>query len=88
MIKAKVICLEFGDKNKDVEKAQQMLQKVGSTIKVTGEFTIGMTSAVKAFQKKNGLKVTGIIDKKTWDALVAKSAKKAPAKRKTGGVKK
>lgn len=83
----KVICLEYGDKGKDVEKAQQLLQKAGSTIKVTGEFSIGMKSAVKAFQKKNGLKITGIIDQKTWDKLNAKPAKKAPAK-KTGGAKK
>lgn len=81
------IYLELGDACPNVKKAQELLQKKGSTIKVTGRYTIGMVSAVKAFQKKNGLKVTGAIDQATWDKLNEKPAKKAPAK-KTGGMKK
>ena len=64
--------IKMGDKGKAVSDAQKLLKKFGSTIKVTGEFTIGMLSAVKAFQKKNKLPVTGVIDKKTLDKLTAK----------------
>ena len=70
--------IKMGAKGKVVSDIQKLLQKAGSTIKVTGEFGIGMLSAVKAFQKKNGLKVTGIVDKKTYEKL---AAKKKPAKK-------
>lgn len=63
--------MELGSKGTNVKKAQEMLRKLGSTVKVTGEFTIGMMSAVRSFQKKNGLAVTGIMNKKTWDKLYA-----------------
>ena len=63
--------MELGSKGTNVKKAQEMLRKLGSTVKVTGEFAIGMMSAVRSFQKKNGLAVTGIVNKKTWDKLYA-----------------
>lgn len=63
--------MELGCKGLNVKKAQEMLHKLGSTIKVTGEFTIGMMSAIRSFQKKNGLAPTGKMDKKTWDKLYA-----------------
>lgn len=63
--------MELGSKGTNVKKAQEMLRKLGSTVKVTGEFNIGMLSAVRSFQKKNGLAVTGIVNKKTWDKLYA-----------------
>ncbi|MBO7450994.1 MAG: peptidoglycan-binding protein [Clostridiales bacterium] len=70
-----------------VTDCQKLLVKAGSTIKVNGEFTIGMFSAVKAFQKKNGLPVTGKVDEKTMKALMVyakpQRVKKSPAK-KTG----
>ena len=70
--------ISYGEKSERVADAQRFLQKAGSKIQVNGEFTIGMVTAVKTFQKKNGLKVTGIIDEKTMVALVAvgKSARK------------
>ena len=67
MIKAKV--LEYGAEGKAVEEAQKLLQKAGSTIKVNGKYTVGMISAVKAFQKKHKLPVTGKIDTKTQNKL-------------------
>ena len=76
--------LEYGDKGANVEKAQEMLQAAGSKIQVNGLFTIGMTTAVKCFQRKNLLKETGIIDSKTWEKLIAVSSakpKKKPAKK-------
>ena len=70
--------LKYGDENKDVMEAQKLLKAAGSTITPNGKFTIGMVSAVKAFQKKNGLNVTGKIDTKTMNKLktFAKPAKK------------
>ena len=81
--------LKYGDENKDVLEAQKLLKLAGSTIKPTGKFTIGMLSAVKAFQKKNGLAVTGKIDTKTMNKLktFAKPVKKAPKAAKTKAVK-
>lgn len=70
--------LKYGDENNDVLEAQKLLKAAGSTINPTGKFTIGMVTAVKAFQKKNGLPVTGKIDTKTVNKLktFAKPAKK------------
>ena len=63
--------LKYGDENKDVMEAQKLLKATGSKIQLSGKFTIGMVSAVKAFQKKNGLAVTGKIDSKTMNKLKA-----------------
>lgn len=68
--------VKMGANGKAVSDIQKLLQKAGSTIKVNGWFGIGMLSAVKAFQKKNGLKVTGFIDKKTLDKLSTFKKKK------------
>ena len=68
--------IKLGAKSKVVSDIQKLLQKAGSTIKVNGEFGIGMLSAVKAFQKRNGLKVTGTVDKKTLDKLSTFKKKK------------
>ena len=80
----KFVTLKYGMDGKIVEDAQKALQKAGSTIKVNGKFTIGMTSAVKAFQKKNKLKVTGQVDAKTMAKLMEYMkpvARKCPAKK-------
>ena len=76
------IILKYGDKGQKVTQAQKALQKAGSSIKVNGEYTVGMISAVKCFQKKNKLAVTGVIDAKTWEKLTGKApaAKKAVKK--------
>ena len=61
--------LKQGDKGPEVQYMALWLNQKGSTIKPTSVFHIGMRSAVISFQKKNKLKPTGIIDKKTWDKL-------------------
>lgn len=65
----KVITL--GKTGVEVKKIQQLLAKAGSSIKPNGVFGIGMLSAVKAFQKRNGLKVTGVVDAATLKKLEA-----------------
>lgn len=77
----KPIC--YGAEGRDIMEIQQLLKAAGSTIKVNGKYTIGMLTAVKCFQKKNGLAVTGKIDLKTMNKLktYAKPEKKAIAKK-------
>lgn len=71
----------YKSEGKEVEEARKLLAKAGSSIKPGKVFDIGMLSAVKAFQKKNGLPVTGKIDKKTWDKLHAVKAPKKASKK-------
>ena len=56
---------------KEVVEICKQLALAGSKIKPVKNYTIGVYSAVKAFQKKNGLSATGVVDKKTWDKLMA-----------------
>lgn len=62
--------IKFGASGPAILDISKLLANSGSSIKPTSEFGIGMLSAIKAFQKRNGIPVTGIIDKKTWDKLV------------------
>ena len=73
----KFTLIKLGDSGAKVLEISKLLAKAGSSIKPTKEFTIGMRSAVTAFQKKNKLAVSGCVDKKTWDKLQTyKKAKK------------
>lgn len=63
--------IKLGAEGIDVKKIQQLLAKAGSTIKPNGVFGIGMLSAVKAFQKRNNIKVTGVVDAATFKKLEA-----------------
>ena len=82
----KFIKMVYGEKSARITKAQKLLAKAGSAIKPSGVFSIGMVSAVKAFQKKHGLPVTGEVDAKTmnklaeYDVPAKKTATKKPAK--------
>lgn len=62
--------LKLGDAGPAVQYMALWLKQKGSTLKPTSKFHIGMRSAVISFQKKNNLKPTGVIDKKTWEKLV------------------
>lgn len=61
--------VKIGDNGAIVSYICGLLQKKGSKVKTTEKFHIGVRSAVVCFQKKNKLKVTGVVDKKTWDKL-------------------
>lgn len=83
---AKFVKMVVGSAGSEVTKAQKLLVKAGSSIKVTGKYGIGMYSAVKAFQKRNGLPATGEIDAKTMKKLAeydkpAKKTIRKPAKK-------
>ena len=71
----------YGAKGIKVKEIKRYLKKAGSGVKQDSVFDIGTVAAVRAFQKKNGLPVTGIVDKKTFAKLaevkpVKKTAKK------------
>ena len=62
--------LRKGDKGKDVEELQKMLNKLGYNCgKIDGIFGAKTASAVKSFQKANNLVVDGIFGKKSLAML-------------------
>lgn len=62
--------ISIGDSSDIVKDIQERLALLGSKVKATGKFTIGMLSAVKCWQKKNKLKVTGNISAFQYEKLV------------------
>jgi peptidoglycan hydrolase-like protein with peptidoglycan-binding domain len=59
-----------GDKGEAVKQAQRALRRTPDpTLKVDGEFGPLTEAATKEFQKDNGLPVTGVVDRPTWNAL-------------------
>ena len=67
--------LKRGSKGSEVKKLQQRLKDLGyynST--VDGDYGSGTVSAVKAFQKKNGLSQTGTADETTLTKVYSSSA--------------
>jgi peptidoglycan hydrolase-like protein with peptidoglycan-binding domain len=67
---------KVGSKGEAVKKVQELLN-----LNADGAFGPGTEKAVKAFQKKSSLPVTGIVDQATLKALTAKPA----TKRSSGG---
>ena len=74
----KKFLIGVGYEGKEVIDIQKKLVLAGSSIKPVKKYTIGMFSAVKAFQKKAKLPATGLVDKATWNKLMAV---KAPRKK-------
>ncbi len=62
--------LDTGDRGVLVMWAQSKLMKHGHYYgPLDGRYDREVTLAVRVFQDANGLKVTGVIDRRTWDAL-------------------
>lgn len=62
--------LRKGSKGESVKELQTLLNEKGFDCgKVDGDFGTKTLSAVKAFQKANGLVVDGVVGKNTWAAL-------------------
>ena len=75
-----------GDSGSAVKKVQQRLKKLGYyTGSADGDYGGGTKAAVKNFQKRNGLKATGTVNKKTLSKLNSSGAKKAKASDAAGG---
>ena len=75
-----------GDSGSAVKKVQQRLKKLGYyTGSADGDYGGGTKAAVKNFQKRNRLKATGTVNKKTLSKLNSSGAKKAKASDAAGG---
>jgi len=63
--------LKKGASSKAVQQVQQRLMDLGffTFYKTTEYYGDNTVDAVKAFQRKNGIKVSGSVDADTWDAL-------------------
>lgn len=58
-----------GDRGEDVRYLQQRLRAYGYTISADGAFGPATESAVRSFQRSNGLTADGVVGPKTWQAL-------------------
>ena len=75
-----------GDKGAAVKAVQKRLKSLGYyTGSVDGDYGNGTKSAVKAFQKANGLTVNGVANSKTVNKLNSSGAKKASSGSGGGG---
>jgi peptidoglycan hydrolase-like protein with peptidoglycan-binding domain len=76
-----VLRIQHGDSGDKVGQIQTKLQSLGYLAggAVDKKFGYDTYDAVKAFQKKNGLPVDGIVGQKTWDKLFGGSAIPADA---------
>lgn len=62
--------LDTGDRGALVLWAQSKLAEHGNYEgPLDGRFDREVTLSVRQFQSDNGLKITGVIDRKTWDVL-------------------
>lgn len=61
---------EGSDSRRAVRRLQQLLNKNGFEVSVTGEFDADTTDAVVAFQEAHKLSGDGIVGSETWDALL------------------
>lgn len=78
-----------GDSGSAVKKVQQRLKKLGYyTGSTDGDYGPGTKTAVKNFQKRNGLTANGTVNKKTLSKLNSSGAKKAKAGDASGGSEK
>ena len=69
---ANAAVLKYGSRGKDVTALQTKLKRWGYyTGSVDGVFGPKTLSAVKYFQRKNGLTVDGIVGQETWTRLLA-----------------
>ena len=57
-------------KGTDVRNLQQRLRELGYSVSVDGVYGKKTAEAVKKYQKKKGLKVTGTVNYKTWETII------------------
>lgn len=62
--------LRINDTGKEVLKLQELLEKQGYKVPLSGVFDEETRAVVVAFQKRNNLDADGIIDYKTWEVLL------------------
>ncbi len=69
--------LSVGSRSSQVTTVQERLKKLGYMSRVTGYFGEDTESAVRKFQKRNGLSQDGRVGPNTLNVLMSSSAKKA-----------
>lgn len=62
--------LKVGDKGWKVKVVQQKLNVVGINTETSGKFSRETEKALKEFQKKHNLKVTGLLDDRTYREVI------------------
>lgn len=67
--------IKFGSKGQKVKQMQELLNSVGITIPVDGNFGAKSDEAIKQFQFNKGLRPDGIVGNITWNALLAEQPK-------------
>ena len=68
--------LKVGDKSWKVKVAQQKLNVVGINTEITGNFSEDTEKALKDFQQKHKLKVTGLLDDVTYQKVISAAFEK------------
>lgn len=63
--------IRLGDKGELVRLLQEKLNRKGYNLKVDGDFGGKTETAVKDYQKKNGLTSDGVVGPKTWSKLLS-----------------
>jgi peptidoglycan hydrolase-like protein with peptidoglycan-binding domain len=66
--------VKLGDSGDGVKQIQTALKKAGYKVTVDGQFGPQTDAAVRAFQKKSGLGVDGVVGPKTWSKLSGTSS--------------
>ena len=63
--------LRLNDTGDEVKIIQQLLKIAGFyPASITGSFDTTTENAVKEFQRENNLRITGVVNKETWDKLI------------------
>ena len=62
--------IKYGSSGSAVKELQKKLNENGYNLAVDGRFGSATRSAVKDYQKKQGLAVDGIVGKNTWGSLL------------------
>ncbi len=57
-------------KGADIRNLQQRLNKLGFKVEITGSYNKSSATAIKKFQKANGLTASGKVDYKTWETII------------------
>jgi predicted ABC-type ATPase len=75
--------VQMGSAGESVLLAQRMMNRLGFPVKTDGQFGPKTQAAVRAFQKKQGIKVDGVVGPQTWGALNKASGGKGPKPHRT-----
>ena len=68
--------LQISNAGEEVADLQAKLSRVGLIVPVTGTFDAGTQAAVREFQRSQNIPADGVIDDKTYQALVNILSKK------------